>query len=254
MRAVSTSVNSQAASTGIPKALTLSLIRDFEVRCHDVPVTVVPASQRLVSFVALQPRPVRRSFISGTLWADSDEHHAAACLRSALWRLPPLNLVCASSTHLWLNPEVEVDLRRVVGDTMSVLRGAITDDSLLDLAYELVDIGDEILLGWYDDWVLVEREQFRQLRLQALDRIGERLLDAGRCHEALLMGLAATRTEPLRESAHRLLVRVHLMQGNVAEAIRQYQGYTDLLRTEYGGRPSPGLSDLLAPFLRSPIA
>ena len=68
------------------------------------------------------------------------------------------------------------------------------------------------------------------------------------------MGLAATSTEPLRESAHRLLVRVHLKQGNVAEAIRQYRLYAELLREELNGRPSPVVRDLLAPFLRgSPV-
>jgi DNA-binding SARP family transcriptional activator len=251
MKAVTTSDSARTVPRAVPKDIRLSLIQDFEVRCDEEPVTIAPASQRLVSFVALHPKPVHRSYISGTLWPDSDEHHASACLRSALWRLPPIELVCSSATHLWLNPVVRVDLHRVVSYTMSVLRNQSANSSLMDLTHELMDIGDEILLGWYEDWVMVEREQFRQIRLQALDRIGEQLIKAGCWDEALQVGLAATRTEPLRESAHHLLVRVHLMQGNVAEAIRQYRLYAYLLKMEFNGRPSQALSDLVAPFLRS---
>lgn len=235
----------------LPQPMELSLIRDFEVRCAGEPITVPPASQRLVSFLAFQPRPVRRAYISGTLWFDADEHHASASLRSALWRLHPLDLVCASNTHLWLNPCVEVDLRRVIGRALDMLQRTPSDEALGAAARDLIEVGDDILVGWYDDWVMVERERFRQLRLHALDRIGERLIETGRWYEALQVGLAATSTEPLRESAHRLLVRVHLKQGNVAEAIRQYRLYAELLRAEMNGRPSQVIRDLLAPFMRS---
>ncbi len=234
----------------VPQPVELNLIRDFEVRCAGETVTVPPASQRVVTFLAFQPKPVRRAYISGTLWFDADEQHASASLRSALWRLHPLDLVCASNTHLWLNPRIQVDLRRVVGRAMDVLRRTPSDEALVAAARDLIDVGDDILVGWYDDWVIVERERFRQLRLHAMDRIGERLLETGRWYDALQVGLAATSTEPLRESSHRLLVRVHLMQGNVAEAIRQYRLYAELLRDEMNGRPSPVIRELLAPFVR----
>lgn len=232
----------------VPQSVSLHLIRDFELRCAGEPVTVPPASQRLVSFLALQLRPVRRAHISGTLWFDADEQHANGSLRSALWRLQPLDLVCASNTHLWLNPCVDVDMRRVIECAIDVVRRTPSDEALVAAARELIDAGDDILVGWYDDWVLVERERFRQLRLHAMDRIGERLIEIERWYDALELGLAATSSEPLRESAHRLLVRVHLAQGNVAEAIRQYQLYAELLREEMNGRPSPVIRRLLTPF------
>lgn len=240
------------APTLVAQPVQLSLIRDFDVRCDGRPVTLAPTSQRLVSYLAMQPGPVRRAHISGVLWLDADEHHASASMRSALWRLHPLDLVGASHTHLWLNPAVEVDLRRMVARAKDVLSRAVADEALVAVASELVDFGDELLVGWYEDWVIVERERFRQLRLQALDRIGERLIETGRWYDALQVGQAATSSEPLRESAHRLLVRVHLEQGNVAEAIRQYRFYAELLRDELTGRPSPVIRDLIAPYLRAP--
>lgn len=231
-------------------ALRLSLIRDFALRNHGRPVTVAPASQRLVSFVALQDRPVRRSVISGTLWGGSDEQHASGSLRSALWRLPRLDLIRTSPTHIWLSPAVEVDLRRVIEEARGLLRGLASTSTLDEVARDLIDVGDDILLGWYEDWVQIEREQFRQIRLQALDRIAEQLLEAGSLFAAFQVALAATRTEPLRESSQRLLVRVHLTRGNVAEALHQYWRFTTLLRSEVDGRPSPMFEGLIAPYLR----
>jgi hypothetical protein len=54
--------------------------------------------------------------------------------------------------------------------------------------------------------------------------------------------------DPLRESAQRLLVRVHLNEGNVAEAFRQYGAYADLLHRELGAAPSRVMTDLLEPY------
>jgi DNA-binding SARP family transcriptional activator len=64
--------------------------------------------------------------------------------------------------------------------------------------------------------------------------------------------LAAVSAEPLRESAHRELVEVHLAEGNVAEAVRQYDVYRHMLRRQLGLAPSPVMRRLVAPLLACP--
>ncbi|HEY3547443.1 MAG TPA: BTAD domain-containing putative transcriptional regulator [Propionicimonas sp.] len=233
-----------------PELVELNLIGGFELCRNGKPVTLAPSSQRLVAFLALQSRPVPRAHASATLWPDVDPRHASASLRSALWRLSPLEIVRSSSTHAWLNPCVRADLNHLMQRSLHVLTAQPSSDMLLTLAQDLIDLGDDLLSEWDDEWVVGERERLRQIRLQAMDRIGEELIDSGRCYDALQVALAATRAEPLRESAHRVLVRVHLRQGNVAEAVREYRRYAELLREELGGRPSQIMRDLLAPFLR----
>jgi DNA-binding SARP family transcriptional activator len=105
-------------------------------------------------------------------------------------------------------------------------------------------LADDLLVGWYDDWVLLERERLRQLRLHALEVLSGQLLAAGNGPAAVEAALAAVAVEPLRESAHRAVIRAHLAEGNRAEALRQRDQLRHLLRLELGVKPSRLVTDL----------
>ena len=98
--------------------------------------------------------------------------------------------------------------------------------------------------------MLIERERFRQLRLHALEALCERRMAAGRVRHALEAALAAVAAEPLRESAQRTLVRLHLAEGNHAEALRQYHIYRELLNDQLGLEPSTQMQALVHGLLR----
>ena len=99
----------------------------------------------------------------------------------------------------------------------------------------------------------MEQESFRQRRLHALERGADLLCRAGRYHDALTAGLGAVRSEPLRESAHRRVIQVHLAEDNHAEALRQYDHYRHLLARELGLAPSATMRGLVGPLLGRPI-
>ena len=102
-----------------------------------------------------------------------------------------------------------------------------------------------MLPDWYDDWVLLERERFRQVRLHALEVLSRRLADQGRIGEAIDAAILAVTIEPLRESAHRAVIVLHLEEGNVGEAMRQFETYRTLLARDLGLEPSPALARLV---------
>ena len=112
----------------------------------------------------------------------------------------------------------------------------------------------ELLPGWYDEWVLLERERLCQLRMHALEAWAGKLAAAGRYGEAIQAACAAVGVEPLRESAHRALVRVHLAEGNVAEAVRAYESFRALLAAELGVEPTAQMDALVCRFRRSAAA
>jgi DNA-binding SARP family transcriptional activator len=227
----------------------LTLLGGFELRLDGEPVPVSSGSQRLVAFLALNDRLLARSYVAGSMWPEVVSDRANANLRAGLWRLPRecRRLVELSARHLRLSRGVSVDLRSAGALAQRLLDYAryLPDDDLSEAAR--VQLSDDLLPTWYDDdWVAVERERFHQLRLHALEALCEHLTAAGRHGEAVDAGLAAVRAEPLRESAHRVLIKAHVAEGNHGEAGQQYQRCRSLLLDELGVEPSGALRDLIA--------
>jgi DNA-binding SARP family transcriptional activator len=206
------------------------------------------ASQRLLAFLALQSRMVKRAAIAGTLWPEASESRASANLRSALARLqgPARKSLAANKLELGLAEDIGVDVRDAQGLARRLLDPAATPDRAeLGLAAVPV-LSADLLPDWYDDWVLLEAEDWRQLRLHALEALAVRLIALGRWGEAANAAGAAVRAEPLRESARAALIQAHLAEGNQSEAVREFTRYRTLLDAELGLAPTPRLHELLA--------
>lgn len=207
---------------------------------HEIP----DGSKRLLSFLALDRRPLDRRYVSGTLWPDSDDDHASGCLRTALWRLRQagLDLVEVSKMSLRLVPDVSVDAQEARTWATDILHGLPCDDALVALQVQAYAL--DLLPGWYDDWVLRHREGLRQLVLHALDALCRQLTGSGRHAEGVMVGQLAVDADPLRESAQAALFSAHLAEGNLIEARRALARYEEMLHTELGARPGQGVYKL----------
>jgi DNA-binding SARP family transcriptional activator len=206
------------------------------------PAVVPIAAQRLIAYVALHGGATR-SRVAGTLWPDVSDTHSNGSLRSTMWRVHKHRpgMLHDVGGMLSLCPDVTVDVAEFNANARSLIEGQSGN-----AGQELfIRRGGELLPGWYDDWVVFERERLRQLRLHALDVLATSLCDRGRYAQALDVALDAVNTEPLRESAHRTIVRIHLAEGNVAEALRAYRACRQLLDAELGVAPSAALHQLL---------
>lgn len=218
----------------------------FRLHRDGVEFDVPMSCQRVLAFLALKRGAPLRVFLAGMLWPDGSEAHARASLRSALWRIQQFDptLVVPSRDTVALSRLVRVDVRDFESQARAVIAGThpLDGSGLLDDFLET-----ELLPGWYEDWVLVEREQVRQLRLHALEALSIQLGDRQRFAEAVDAAIAAVAGEPLRESAHRVLVRTYLSEGNPGEALRQYESYRSYLHEQLGVEPSPQMEALIQP-------
>lgn len=212
----------------------------------DVPVGI----QHLIAFVALTG-PTHRCLVAGTLWRDVPEAQALASLRTGIWRTNRLvpDLVRVDGDQLSLATSMTVDSRQQESFATQLLGQPSGDEPWIDEAIETLWRG-ELLPGWYEDWVVFERERLAQLRLHALERMASLLTRRLDLDTALRLALAAVRTEPLRETANAVLMSVYVAEGNVSDAVHQYEVFTDLLRRELGVDPSPSLAALLPMPLR----
>jgi DNA-binding SARP family transcriptional activator len=233
----------------------LRLFDSFSVGCGDAQIELKSREQRLVALLALEGSRTR-SYLAGMLWPESTEARAAGSLRAAVWRLereaPGLLRNCGGQLGLdagvWVDvAEFTVRANRITALADEVLDSGSEDRECLN-ALDVLTHGD-LLSGWYEDWVLYERARLQQMRLSSLESIAELLIDRGYLPAALTAALCATSIEPLRESAHRLLVRIHLANGNFHDAIRAYRSFGERLVRELGIRPSRQMDALVQPLL-----
>ncbi len=231
----------------------LRLLDCFALTCDGRHIAVPPSAQRLLAFLALHPHPLRRTYVAGSLWLDSTEERAHASLRSALWRLQQAGaeVIEVRDAQLGLAPSVRVDYRDAVCLSRALLDRRATD---LQAVVDWATLAGELLPDWDEEWVTVEREHHRQLSLQAMEALSERMITAGTLPQALEVALAVFAREPLRETAHRLMIRVHLADGNSFEAIRQYHLYERLTLTRIGLPPSAQMRELVSDLLPDELA
>ena len=230
--------------------LRVSVLGGFRLEEDGVSVLVPDGSQRLLAFLALNGRSIRRSEAAGTLWPAVTEDHAASSLRSALARLSPRARasVLATSKEIGLSHDVAVDLWDS-RDLAHLLTTAARTPAFEPDVDVVVDLSNEILPGWYDDWVLVEAEAWRQVRLHALEALADSLSSRQQYGDAATAALAAVKAEPLRESPRAALIRVHIAEGNPSEALREFVQYGELLRLELGIEPTERLRALVGELL-----
>ncbi len=221
----------------------LTLLGGFALTIGGQPVSVPESSQRVLVYLALHDRPQARQVVAASLWPESGEARAAANLRSSLWRLPTPNdqpLYTGQGSNLAVAPEVDVDVRRVEAAGWSLVQNATTQ---LDLSGRRMFF-DDLLPGWYDDFVIVERERLAQLRLHFLEAMAHALGDQGRFAEALDVALRLVAADPLRERSQKALISMYRAEGSIGQAVRQYERYQDLLQETFGCDPSAELAQL----------
>jgi DNA-binding SARP family transcriptional activator len=138
---------------------------------------------------------------------------------------------------------VAVDLREGEALAHKVLDPALDLDDVAAVDEDVLSA--DLLPDWTEDWVLMERVRYHQLRLRALETLCRRLTEKGRFGQAVQAGLAAVAGEPLRESARLALIEAHLGEHNVAAALREYEVFRQLLRRELGLQPSQNMQTLV---------
>jgi DNA-binding SARP family transcriptional activator len=96
----------------------------------------------------------------------------------------------------------------------------------------------ELLPGFYDEWIVGERDRLATLARRALDQLVD-VLEAQRDDAgAIVHAEQLVQQDPLNEIAYRRLMRLHVLTGDRAGALRVYQTCVDVLRRELGEEPA----------------
>jgi DNA-binding SARP family transcriptional activator len=237
----------------------VTVLGSFTASVHGDPVPWGVDARRAVAYLAVHRRPQRPADLAADLWPGTPAAETLPLLREALAEPVAAGLIVAQDDALALDPAVDVDLDEAMTLVRALTAAAGAPDGVpADLPAATALLRADVLPGEPAAWLAVERERFRQIRLNALEELSASLSAAGRHAEAVALAEETVRTAPSRESARRALIEAHLAQGEIAAAVAQYDEYQELLRSSVGG-PSAfgmegaGLEGLLPPVPAWPV-
>ncbi len=219
----------------------IQLLGCFKLYTHGTVARIPLQAQRLVALLAVRDIAIGRHRLAEQLWPYTPQHRAYANLRTALWHVrgqaPSTVEVCHDSVEL--GAQISVDYHELQrSDQLGAT--AMADREVIG------SLKAELLPGWDEDWLTIERERARQMRMRRLERLSGELLSAGRTAEAIDAAFTSIEIEPLRESAHLALIEAHLGGGNRAEAAHHAERVRALFRKELAIAPSVQFCDRIS--------
>lgn len=226
--------------------LQLQLLGGFNVSFDGAPVSGFhqPRLQSLLAYIVLNRHtPIARSAIAFLFWPDSTDKQARTNLRKLLYSLrkalPKADryLDVTTESIAWQNAapfvldvaEFEEHSAQALGteSTKGALKEAVS-------AYQ-----GNLLPGFYDEWILLERERLRSLYAEVLSSLSAIYENARDYGAAVRVAQRLLDLDTLQESTFRLLMRLHLFNNDRGAALAVYHQCSTILREELGVDPSP---------------
>ena len=229
-------VNGSASGSAI-----LQLLGWWRLSRAGVTLPLGGREQRLTALLALRGRRPR-VLVASTLWPDTQEDRARASLRTAIKRTEQdvPGLLEADRWTVGLSREVRVDVHVLLHAMDDAPTHQRQDASGLLSLLEC----EELLPGWYDDWVLYEREKLEQRKIRALEHLATTAYESGDWATALDAAREASRREPLLDAMRSIVIRSRLSLGDVAGAVHEFRLYRRFLAGELGIEPPAELASL----------
>jgi DNA-binding SARP family transcriptional activator len=211
----------------------------------------LPARQGRLLFVHLaahRDRPATRDELVEALWPGEAPPAAEATLRSLLSRLRRVlgsdAVTAEEQPRLVLPPDAFVDLEAAREGLHRAESAVAAGDFARAWAPARIALhtAQRGFLGGHDaPWIVAIRTDLEELRLRALECVGEAGLGmgGGELDAAERSGRRLVELAPYRESGYRLLMEALAARGNVAEALLVYERLRARLRDELGIVPGP---------------
>ncbi|GIK54481.1 MAG: hypothetical protein HND44_05750 [Chloroflexi bacterium] len=205
-------------------------------------------AQAILCYLALNTHTHYRRDLAGKFWGDKSEKLAQGSLRVAInllrsAGLEPYLVITNNTLSFDLDSAYWCDAEAFDRLLARYRRGDDAGDAhLLRQAADLYrgDFLDGFTLGDtldFDDWVVVQRQHWRELALTALDELVNRLSAAGQYAEGITYASRQLTIDPLREPTHRQLMWLLARSGQRQAALEQYEKCREWLLLQLGAEP-----------------
>ena len=221
--------------------LQIRLLGQFDIRVDGKRVTISSrAGQSLFAHLALTAGTShRREKLAGVFWPETTDENARKNLRQELWRIrkaisaqgsPDNDYLVADEFTLRFNREAKYWL-----DAAQLER---PDHDLQSLIANLSLYSGELLPGFYDEWVTLERERIQSIFDARMEELLEQLTAAERWIAVQEWGERWLTLSGARELAYRALMLASGARGDMAKVAALYQRCTDELMEHLDVEPS----------------
>src|SRR5690349_9537182 len=146
--------------------LQIRLLGQFDVRLDGKRVLIPSrAGQSLLSYLVLTAgTPHRREKLAGVLWPDFADDSARKNLRHELWRIrKALSVQQSTPIDYLLAEEFTIAFNRETGYWLDAAQMERPELDLGSLISNLSLYQGELLPGFYEDWIVLERERIRAI-------------------------------------------------------------------------------------------
>jgi DNA-binding SARP family transcriptional activator len=230
--------------------LKITLLGQFlvEKEGQSIEIASRPA-QSLLAFLALSAGTKhQRAKLAGFFWPDSTESNALSNLRHTLWRL---RKAIGSEYLLTGNQVIAFDQQADHWLDAAILDQRLPEDtSVDDLIASVSAYRGEFLPGYYDDWVILERERLQGVFERNMKRLLDRLVDQQRWDDVLLWAERWIAFGQAPEPAYRALMVAHSGLGDISGVEGVFQRCVAVLDQELGVEPSAETRDLYEQLMR----
>lgn len=224
--------------------LEIRLLGQFEVRLEGQPVAIPSrAAQSLLAYLVLNPRTAhRRERLAGLLAPEAAEPDARRVLRQALWHLRKALGTRGSTRQEFIHADditIAFDANADYWLDVAILDRKVGEEASADhLMKAVAAYGGELLPGFYDEWLVPERERLQALFEHRMARLLERLIAEQRWPEVLEWAERWVGLGQAPEPAYRALMRAHHAQGDLSSVNAAYRRCLEALHRELGVEPS----------------
>lgn len=191
---------------------------------------------------------IRRECVAERFWQSSDESRQRSALSSALWRIarkiprhPGLRLRTTDSTVcMTIDGTIPVDSRELCALVHEACHADDLDQSCAQrLEAALAASEAPFMDGIGADWALAERERISSIRIRGLIALMRWNGENRRYEDAIQLGRRILCEDPFRESVQIDMMWLYVLNGQRAQAIRQYHAFAKVLADELGIEPMP---------------
>jgi WD40 repeat protein/class 3 adenylate cyclase len=221
--------------------LQIRLLGQFDIRLDGKRVTIPSrAGQSLLAYLALTAGTShRREKLAGTFWPDTTDEIARKNLRQELWRIrKAISAQQPAEGEYLLADEFTLTFNRNAGYWLDVSQMERPDLDLQSLIANLSLYQGELLPGFYDEWISLERERVQAVFEARMEQLLEQLIAAERWIAVQEWGERWLTLSRAREPAYRALMLASGVRGDIAKVASLYQRCTDELLEYLGVEPS----------------